>query len=202
MPGQIGINLKGRFDPLGTADVILQGDTKASHVWLVLPNGKIATTGAKWLVLYGEVDPDEYLKGKSCYLLETVDPLTSQQLAIIQYAHNSLMKSGPGRIYGLWKFGVIWALDFFQGQASKTGFTEKTGHPTCPICSQAVGYALWKAGVPVGKSVGKEDYTAVLPETFLQEAQQTAYDLAKGYMENRTTPCYLLKTVQDSPFSF
>lgn len=201
-PGMIGVNLKGNFDPMGTLDTLLQGDTKAAHVWFVLRNGNIATTGAKALLFYGEVDPDEYFKGKSCYLLETVDPLNSAQLSIMQAAHNEMMDSGPGRIYGLWKFGIIWGLCLIHGAVNKTGNKPKIRRPTCPICSQAVAYPFWSAGVPIGKSQGKEDYTAVLPETILAEAQQTGYMLAQGLLENRQKPCYMLRTVRDTPFKF
>jgi hypothetical protein len=201
-PGMIGVNLKGHIDPMGTLDTLLQGDTDGAHVWWVLPNGKIATTGAKALVIYGEADPDTYLAGKSCYLLETVDPLTAEQLKIMEACHQQIMRSGLGRIYGIWKFGVIWALALFNGDVSKTGYKPKTTRPICPICSQAVGYCYWSAGIPIGKSQGKEDWTSDLPETIIKEAKQTGYSLAQGWMNNRITPCYMLKTIQDKPFQF
>lgn len=201
-PGMIGVALKGSFDPMGTLDTVLQGDTKASHVWYVLPNGRIATTGAEWLVLYGDVDPDTYLQGKSFYLLETVDPLTPIQLEIIRLAHEELKKAGAGRIYGIWKFAVLWGITVANGAVDKTGKDIKTGRPTCPICSQAVAYPFWKAGVPIGRSQGKVDWTAVLPETILHEAMDTAGALQAGWMNGRTTPCYLLTTVQPEPFHF
>lgn len=170
-PGMIGVNLKGSFDLLGTLDTILQGDTQASHVWWVLPNGKIATTGADWMVMYGEADPDKYLNGKSCYLLETIEPLTSAQLSIMEACHQALMKSGAGRLYGLWKFGVIWSLCLVHGEATRAGLKPTTKRPTCPICSQAVAYPFWTAGVHLGESQGKEDWSAVLPETILSIAR-------------------------------
>jgi hypothetical protein len=199
-PGMIGVNLKGRIDLMGTIDTVLQGDTEAAHVWWVLPSGKIATTGAQALIVYGEADPAEYLKGKSFFLLETVDPLTSGQLAIMQAAHQQIMRSGVGRVYGIWKFAWIWTLATLHGEVDKTGKQPKKGPPFAPICSQAVAYPFWSAGVPVGKMFGKQDWTAVLPETILKEAKAVGFMLADGQLEQRAKPCCYLKTVQDRPF--
>lgn len=201
-PGMVGVNLKGFIDPMGTIDTVLQGDTEAAHVWMVLPSGKIATTGAEKFIIYGEVEPDKYLKGKTFFLLETVDPLTAGQHTIMQAAHNDLMRSGWGRIYGIWKFPILGLLGFIHGDVEKTGKQPKRTRPVCPICSQAVGYPCWTAGLYVGKSQGKLDYTALLPETFLKEAKQTSYMLAQGYLENRSKPCYMFRTVQDIPYRF
>jgi hypothetical protein len=199
-PGMVGVKLKGDFDPSGTLVDIIKGDSKAAHVWLVLPNGKIATTGANFGVFYGEVDPIAYLKGMAFFLLETVDQLSDTQLLIIQACHEAMLKSGIKRFYGIWKFPLLYGLDLIHGQASRTGFNIATGMPICPICSQAVAYCLWTAGVNVGESQGKEDYTAVLPETILQEGQTTLYALQKGFMANRAGNSFLLALVQVSPF--
>ena len=201
-PGMVGVNLKGQFDVLGTINTFAQGDTKAAHVWWVLPNGKIATTGAKALLFYGEVDPDEYLKGKTCYLLETVDPLTKWQLGIMQACHQDLMKAGAGRFYGIWKPFYIGMLGLFFGGVEKMGFKPTSKRPTFPICSQAVAYPFWKADVPIGKAQGKQDWSAVLPETILKEAQETGFDLSRGWLDNRSTPCYKLRILKDAPYQF
>lgn len=202
-PGMVGVNLKGQFDPTGTLNTFLQGDTEAAHVWWVLWSGKIATTGAKWGVFYGEEDPEEYLKRRPFYLLETVDPLPAVKLAIMQQAHQEMMRSGLARLYGLWKFPILSLLAAIHGDVAKLGRKPKLTRPTCPICSQAVAYPFWCAGVPIGKSQGKEDWTAVLPETILKEAKQVSYMLAAGLIpETRQKPCYMLRTVRDTPFIF
>lgn len=200
-PGMIGINLKGDFDPLGTVDTFLEGDTKAAHVWWVLPNGKIATTGASWLVLYGEVDPAKYLRGKTFFLLETVDPLTPDQLSIMQVAHEEMLHSGWGRLYGGWKIPLLLGLELLHGSPEKMGKDPKTTRPTCPICDQAVGYPFWKADVPIGKEQGKQDWSALSPKIFLAEASQTSDLIKQGWLVRTPgKPCYYLTTVQDKPF--
>ncbi len=193
---------KGEISPIGTLNETIEGDSVADHVCLMLPNGKIGTTGAESFVLYGEVDPDEYLQGKTVYLLETVDPLTAGQLAIIQACHNEMLHSGLARLYGGWKIPYLLCLELFTGSPQKTGLKPKLTRPSCPICDQAAGYPLWKAGVEVGESVGKLDWTALSPDIYLKEGQQTAFDLAKGWLQDKGDPCYLLRTVQDKPFIF
>lgn len=179
-PGTIGINLKGGVNPWEQGNTLLKQDTRAGHTWYVLPSGKIATTGADWGVLYGEADPDEYLKGRQCFLLQTVDPLTAVQLAIIQTCHERLLHSGPGRVFGLWQFAWLKASVAWNGNISKIGLTPRDTRPTCPFCSQAVAYPFWEAGIPIGKMFGKQDWTAVLPETILQEAQSVGVMLESG----------------------
>jgi hypothetical protein len=174
-PGTIGVCLRGSFDPLGTIDTVMQGDTMASHVWWVLPNGCIATTGAKWGIVYGEVKAEEYLKGKSYVLLNTVDELSEEQLGIMEACHEEIMQSGVARVYGAWKFGQLEFKHILSGPVSKLGSISPFYPPKFPICSQAVAYCCWKAGIQVGKMFGKEDYTAVLPETFLFEAQAVSF---------------------------
>lgn len=201
-PGMVGVELKRGFSLTDTGITVLEGDTQAKHVWLVLPNGKIATTGAEKFFFYGEVEPDDYLPGKTFLLLETVDPLTSDQLEAIQVAHNELMASGLGRFYGIWKFPWLLGIEAATGFISKSGRQVATKKPICPICSQAVAYPLWKAGVPVGESQGKEDFSAVLPKTFQIEAVETAFSEARGWLNPREKPCYLLRTVKDTPYQF
>lgn len=201
-PGRVGVMLKGRLDVMGTLDTVLQGDTEAAHVWWVLPSGKIATTGAKGLLFYGEVEAARYLHGKRFYLLETVDPMSAGQLAILQAAHQEMMQSGLARLYGLWKFLLLSLLAARFGHVSKTGRLPKTTRPSFPICSQALGYCFWKAGVPIGKSQGKEDWTAVLPETILKEAKQVTFMRTLGDLESRTKPCYYLNLVSTTYFEF
>lgn len=199
-PGRIICHVPVGLDLFGRFNTVLQADTECKHVELMLPNGKIASTGAKFGLWYGERGIDS-LKGKTFFLLETVDPLTSGQLAIIQAAHNEMMDSGFwGRIYGLWKFPWLWALGWVKGDIEKTGIGKKETRPTAPICSQAVAYPNWKAGIPIGKSQGKEDWTAVLPETIIKEAKDTTDNLKNGWFDGRTKPCYKFRTIQDTPF--
>ena len=199
-PGRIICHVPVGFDGLGRFNTVLQGDTECKHVELMLPNGKIASTGAKFGLWYGERDVRS-LKGKAFFLLETVDPLTSGQLSIIQQAHDEMMDSGFwGRIYGLWKFPWLWALGWVKGDIEKAGLSTKQSRPTAPICSQAVAYPMWKAGCPIGKSQGKQDWTAVLPETIIKEAKQTSYSLQNGWLDGRTTPCYKFRTLKDTPY--
>ena len=202
-PGMVGVNLKGKADPSGTINTLLQGDAEAAHVWLVLPNGKIASTGAKLGFIYGEIEAEKYLKRRPFFLLETVDPLSNGQLAIIQAAHDEMMASGIKRGYGLWKFPALYALALKNGFVEKMGATLKTTAPAFPICSQAVGYPLWRAGVLVGKMFGKLDYTALLPQTFLDEAQAVAFMLAEGAIKpNPDKPQHYLKALNDRPYIF
>lgn len=197
-PGMVGINEKGKFDPFGTVNTMAQGGSDGAHSWRVLKNGKIATTGAVAGIFYGEVDPQEYLKGKTFFLLETVDPLTDSMLTIMEECHKQLMASGIKRLYGLWKLPMLEGLAAIHGNVTKTGLKPKIGVPEFPICSQAVAYAFWEAGVPIGEALGKEDWSAVLPETFLIEAKETSYYL--DYLLNGKRPCYHLKMVE--PFAF
>jgi hypothetical protein len=199
-PGMIGVSLKGFIDPMGTIDTVLQGDTEAAHVWWVLPSDRIATTGAKAFVFYGEVEAAKYLRGKTFYLLETVDPLPADKLARMQAAHDDLMHSGAGRLYGLWKFPLLGLLAARHGDVDKMGRKPKITRPVCPICSQAVAWCFWHAGIPIGKMFGKEDWSAVLPETILKEAKAVSFMLASGALERRDKPCYMLKTVRERPF--
>lgn len=199
-PGMIGVNLKGKIDPFGSLNTVLQGDTQAAHVWWVLPSGKIASTGAKFGVFYGEEDPTKYLPRRPFFLLETIDPLTSGQLAIMQAAHDEMMGSGIKRLYGLWKFGVIAALAWKNGFVEKTGLKPTNTAPAFPICSQAVAYPFWKAGVPIGKMFGKQDWSAVLPETLLAEALAVEDILTGGLLDQEKKPCFKLHLVNSKPF--
>ncbi len=200
-PGRVICHVPVGLDPVGRFNNLLQGDNECKHVELMLPNGKIASTGAKLGLWYGERELSS-LKGKSFYLLETVDPLTDAQLATVQLAHEDMMSSGPwSRIYGLWKFPWIWSLALMNGNVEKTGFTPKGTRPVAPICSQAVAYPFWLAGAPIGKSQGKQDWTAVLPETILKEAKDTSYDLEQGWLKRREKPCYKFKLVQSLPYT-
>lgn len=197
-PGMVGVSLKkGLFDILGTFTTLAQGDTEASHVWRVRQDGTIATTGGKAGVLFDYVDPERYLKGRQFYLLETVDPLNASQLRIMDWADELIRRQRFARAYGVWKYAQLWAKAELEG--SIDSLDPPAGKPPrFPICSQAVGFALWKAGVPVGKSQGKRDWSAVLPQTILQEAKQTRYSEAAGAFF--PAPCMLLQTVQDEPF--
>lgn len=199
-PGMIGVNLKGDLDAMGTINVLLQGDTQAAHVWWVLPSRKIATTGAEHWAVYGERDPEEYLKNKKFFLIQTVDPLPPDKLEILQKCHDEIMASGVKRIYGGWKFALMWLIAATgSGFISKTGKKVKTTVPEFPICSQAVAYCFWSAGIPIGKANGKEDWTGVLPETILAEAQEGTDRLL--YLTAGSHPCYFLNLVEQLPFS-
>lgn len=198
-PGMIGVNLKGKVDPMGTIDTVLQGDTEAAHVWWVLPNGKIASTGAVAGLFYGELEPREYLKNKKFYLLETIDPISVSMLSVMQACHEQLMASGLKRFYGIWKFPILFSLGVINGNVTKTGRTPKTTVPDFPICSQALAYPFWKAGIPIGKAQGKEDWTAVLPQTILAEAKEASFYRARLLLGER--PCYFLNLVEPLPFS-
>jgi hypothetical protein len=198
-PGMVGVNLKGTFDPMGTIDTVLQGDTDAAHVWWVLPSGRIATTGAVSGILYGERDAAEYLKGKKFFLLETIDTIPNDKLAIMQHCHEQMLHSGIKRFYGIWKFLWLEWLAAIDGSVTKTGLKPKTSVPEFPICSQALAYCFWSAGMPIGAAQGKEDWTAVLPETILAEAKEVSFRLDALLLGKR--PCYYLKLVEPLPFS-
>jgi hypothetical protein len=198
-PGMVGVCLKKPIDPLGTFTTLAQGDTEAAHVWRVRRDGKIATTGAQLGILFGYVDAIKYLRGKTFFLLEPVDPWTDIQLTIMDMAEDAIKAQPLGRAYGPWRYWQFWARAFWGGDVKTLGDT-KGRPPKFPICSQTVAYPLWKAGAPVGKSQGKLDWMAVLPETILKEAKQTEYELAAGTEFKH--PCYYLRLVQDEPYRF
>jgi hypothetical protein len=199
-PGTIGINVKGWLDRARAPR--LGAAFRAGHAWYVLPSGKLATTGADRMVLYGEVDPDEYLAGRYCFLLRTVDALTSAQLAIIEACHQRLAASGPGRIFGLWRFAWVRALVAWDASIAKARLQSTRARPTFLFCSQAVAYPFWMAGVPIGKMFGWQDWTAIFPETILQEARTVGALIASGQIDRHRKPCYYLRPVQDVAFRF
>jgi hypothetical protein len=198
-PGQVIVCLKGSFDFFGTITDALQGDTEAFHVCIVLPNGKIATTNAIDHIIYGEREAKSYLEGRTFFILQTIDPLTDEKLAIIQKCHENIMDSGIDRLYGIWKFPILECLGIIEGAVPKMGSEPKMTRPDFPICSQAVAYCLWNAGIKVGQALGKEDWTAVIPETFLVEAKETYYYRDRILLGER--PAYNLETIEPFPFS-
>lgn len=197
-PGMVGVNLKRRRDPLGTFTTLSQGDTEAAHVWRVRSDGTIATTGAKWGVMYGYVEAASYLLGKTFYLLETIDPLTDEQLRTMDEAEDEIQ--GINRFYGFWRYAQLYGAALQDGSVEKLGKEPNVNAPAFPICSQAVGYPYWKAGVPVGKMFGKEDYTALLPETFLKEALAVAFLIRQKALDKHVKPCYYFHLVKQTPF--
>jgi hypothetical protein len=199
-PGTIGINVKGRVDP---ADVPRLGTVaRAGHAWYVLPSGRIATTGADRMVLYGDVVPEEYLAGRHFFLLRTVDALTSSQLATLEMCHQRLVESGPGRIFGFWQYAWIRARLRWDAQVKDPSVPPRTALPSWLFCSQAVAYAFWTAGIPIGKMLGWQDWTVILPLTMLQEARAVNALIASGQIDRHRRPCYYLRPVQDVAFSF
>jgi hypothetical protein len=198
-PGMVGVCLKKPIDPLGTFTTLAQGDTEAAHVWRVRRDGKIATTGAQLGILFGYVDALKYLRGKTFFLLEPVSPWTEGQLEIMDQADDAIKNQPLGRAYGIWRYWQLWAKAFAHGNVETLG-DPKGKPPRFPICSQAVAYALWKAGAPVGKAMGKKDWTGVLPETILEEAKQTSFDLQVGVVYPH--PSYFLRLVQNEPYRF
>lgn len=181
-PGTVGINLKQGI--LGTYTTVSQGDTDAAHVWIVLPNGKIATTGAKFGCIYGEVDAEEYLKDKQYYLLEPIDPLTQGQLNTLQNCHDSLMADKKARFYGFIEYLKLKrSARKGTGHIAHLGKSPTLEQPRYYICSQVTGWLCWMMGVTVGKALGKDDYTAVLPETFINEARATQFMLDAGFLQ-------------------
>lgn len=145
----------------------LQGDTNAKHVCMVGADPtKIWTTGAKALAFFGQVDAEKYLAGKEYILAEVRGGLTPEQLDIIENT-NRMMR---GHFYGFWKYAQLEKKALKMGRIRYLG---KVPQPDIviknPICSQAVGCALWRAGIKVGGFRGKLDATALLPETFEEE---------------------------------
>lgn len=198
-PGRVIVVLRNDLNPLSILDTTAQGDTLAAHVCRVLKSRKIATTGAVLDVLYGEKDALEYLSDKKFFLLETVDPITDAMLSIMEACHDQMMASGMKRLYGIWKLPILEGLGILHGSVSKMGPNPKTTMPEFPICSQAVAYPYWKAGIPIGKELGKQDWTAVTPETFLVEAMETFSLL--GDLRDMTRPCYHFRLVNEVPFN-
>jgi hypothetical protein len=199
-PGTIGINVKGRVDPVRGPR--LETARRAGHAWFVLPSGKIATTGADRMVLYGEVDPRDYLAGRRFFLLRTVDPLTSAQLASLQTSHRHLVESGAGRIFGFLQYVWIRARLRWDARVTDPGVQPRMPRPNWLFCSQAVAYAFWMAGVPIGKMFGWRDWTVILPETILQEARTVDSLIASGEIDRHRKPCYYLRPVHDMAFRF
>lgn len=198
-PGQIGVSLFTGFEPVAFFNVMAQGDTRAKHVWMVLPNGKIATTGADKFVMYGEVDPKEYLKNKTYYLLETIDPLPQDKLDNIQKIHDQIMQSKINRFYGFWKIPEMLFVEMFKGEVDQFGNEDPNALPKFPICSQAVAYILWQTGIPIGKALGKIDYSAVTPRVILQEAEYDSAQIDSLLLGKR--PCYYLRLVGNTFFT-
>jgi len=197
-PWDIGVNLPGKRDLLGHVNTLLQGDTLAAHIWCALPDGKIASTGAKAGVLYGEVEAEHYVTRRPYFVLRTVDPIPEDKQKLLLQAHERMMVAGVKRFYGFWKYPLLMALGFRHGFIQKMGKDPKIETPDFPICSQAIAYLFWSAGIPIGKTLGKKDWTAVLPETFLDEAQVTQALLADG-LKFETRPCLKL-TIVRQPF--
>jgi hypothetical protein len=197
-PWDIGVNIPGKRDLLGHVNTLIQGDTMAAHIWCALPDGKIASTGAVGGVLYGEVEAEHYVTRRPYYILRTVDPIPEDKQKLLLLAHQQLMAAGVKRFYGFWKYPLLMALGFQNGFITKMGSVPKITIPDFPICSQAIASLYWAAGIPIGKTLGKVDWTAVLPETFLDEAQVTASLLADG-LKFETRPCLKL-TIVRQPF--
>lgn len=129
-PGMVIAHVKDKsLDALGTLTTTLQGDVAVKHVELVLPNGKIATTGAKFGIVYGEVDAEKHLKGKSFFVLETLFPLPQDKLDKIQEGHEVIMKSGVKRLYGAWKFLQLQLMAIKNGAVNSIS----KGDPSFPI---------------------------------------------------------------------
>lgn len=148
----------------------LQGDTNARHVAMVGKDpSRIWTTGAQAGLFFGRVNAESYLRGKQFIVAETVVPLTDAQLDIIEATNRAM----NGEFYGFWKFAQL------EGRAMRTGkvkFLGKRPEPKAiiqnPICSQAVGCPLWRAGVLIGRFQGKLDATGLLPENFEDEVDR------------------------------
>lgn len=148
----------------------IQGDTRAMHVCMVSNDkSKLWTTGGSFICWFAKVDANKYLPGKTFAVLRSTAPLSPVQLDSLENT-NRLLK---GQFYGFWKYAQLEAAAF------KTGFIPclgSTPQPMAliknPICSQAVACAFWRAGVQIGAFRGKVDATAILPETFEDEADR------------------------------
>jgi hypothetical protein len=174
-PGQILLFKPKKFDLIGKRITALEGDSDKCHAAIVGKNGKILTTGARFTIkgfVYGEVDPEKYLKGRVFDVVETVEPLTPGQLEIIFSACESLF----GQTYGWWKLARLVLRKNVKG-----GVITKIHNPPHmrvknPFCSEAVAFAFWKAGIkicgtPRPEGIGKEEPSAITPENIDEEAK-------------------------------